>query len=87
MFCCRFGQFVSIFIFFGSSFTFYFKSPTDTTTWRTDFTNFGEFYGAEDVWKLGSEFFPLPVQNVTRTIEDEIEDNPSLSANFLKSFP
>ena len=58
----------------GSSFTFYFKSPTDTTTWRTDFTNFGEFYGAEDVWKLGSEFFPLPVQNVTRTIEDEIKD-------------
>lgn len=33
----------------------------------------GYFFGAKEVWEEGSLFFPPPVTNVTRTIEDELK--------------
>lgn len=33
----------------------------------------GYFFGGQEVWHLGSQFFPPPIETVTRTIEEEIK--------------
>jgi hypothetical protein len=39
--------------------------------WQIDGTDY--FFGGEDVWHLGSQFFPPPIENATRTIEQEVQ--------------
>lgn len=51
------------------------STPIGKDEWNLNSINGAPvFYGADDVWKYGSPFFPLPTSSITKTIKEEINE-------------